>query len=314
MTLGDLIQHLLTHFSPEERELPDADNYPGRTESAIGAINAALQFLFANHASWARRGTHGALLYGPTTTTVTVTEGSTVVSFDTWAERYEGCACKIAGASVENRIRGADNETGEITLELPHDGSTGSASITIWHDSVTLPLEVADVLSPVCIKGASMLAPVPSVTQLPARLARWEEDYGMEFQITRWPSPPTVAESLGTPRRYCVEPYIQSPYAVPRSRLRLWPAPASACLLEARVRYAVPVYRLDSDPNTELPIPHSYAESVLVPVAEKHLIRSPFFINSAARQGIEDAYGNAVTMLRTLNPQTNSGRRFRSAY
>lgn len=314
MNLGDLIQRLLAHFSPEERELPDGSDYPGRTDSAIGAINAALQFLFANHASWARRGTWGALLYGPTTTTVTVTEGSAVVSFDTWADRYQGCACRIAGASVENRIRGVDDETGEITLELPHDGPTGGASITIWHDSITLPLEVADVLTPVCIKGGSMLSPVPSVTHLPARLARWEEDYGMEFNLTRWPEPPTVAESIGSPRRYCVEPFLQTPYAVPRSLLRIWPAPAASSLLEIRVRYAVPVYSLESAPSTELPIPHSYHESILVPVAEKHLTRSPFFINDGARQGIEDAYGSAVNMLRTLNPQTNTGRRFRSAY
>lgn len=314
MTLGDIITRMKTHFSPEERSEPDADAYPERTESAIAAVNAALQFLFANHASWARRGTWGALLYGPTEAAVTVTQGSNVVTFSAWNDRFEGCACKIAGASVENRIRGMDSETGVITLELPHDGETGSTTMTIWHDSVTLPLDIAEVLSPVCIKGASNLVPVQSVTHLPTRVARWEEDYGMEFNITRWPSPPSTAESLGTPRRYCVEPFVQSTFSTPRSRLRVWPAPETAGLLEVRVRYAVPVYRMDSDPNSELPIPHSYHESILVPVAEKHLTRSPFFINSDARQSIEDAYAQAVNMLRTINPQANPGRVFRPAF
>lgn len=313
MTLGDLISRLQTHFSPEERMLPDVGDYPGRSQSALAAINAALQFLFAHHASWARRGTHGVLLHGPTTATVTVTEGSSVIAFAAWQDYFEGCACQITGASVENRIRGIDEETGEITLELPHDGATGTTTLTLWHDSVTLPVEVADVLTPVGIKGGALLAPVPAVTHLPA-YPTYEEDYGAELRVSFYPTAPTVAASAGTPRRYCVEPFLQTPYSAPRSRLRLWPAPGSPCLLETRVRYAVPVYDLDNDPNTELPIPHGYAESVLVPVAEKHLTRSPFFRNDSARQGIEDAYAQAVTMLRSLNPQTNPGRRMRSAY
>ena len=63
MNLGDLITRLQTHFSPEERGLLDGADYPGRTEAAIAAINAAMQFLFSNHAPWARRGTHGFILH-----------------------------------------------------------------------------------------------------------------------------------------------------------------------------------------------------------------------------------------------------------
>ena len=313
MTLGDLINRLQTHFSPEERELPDSGDYPGRSESAIAAVNAAFQFLFANHASWARRGTYGRLLHGPATTGVTVTYDSNVIEFDSWEERYEGCACQISGASTENRIRGYDDYAGEITLELPHDGTTGVASITIWQDSITLPLEIADVLTPVRIKGDHLLAPVPSVNQLTGPLYDWN-DYGAEDRVTRYPAPEDTASTTGIPRRYCIEPFIQTPYSPPRSRLRVFPAPAAPAVLEARVRYAVPVYTLQSDPNSDLPIPHDYTESILVPVAEKHLTRSPFFRNDSARQGIEDAYMAAVNTLRTMNPQSNSGRRMRSAY
>jgi hypothetical protein len=316
MTLGDLISRLQTHFSPEERELPDGSAYPGRTESCIAAINAAMQFLFANHGPWTRRGTHGFLLHAPTTASVAATYGSTGIEFpEGWQDWFEGCACQIQGASTENRLRGIDEETGEITLELPHDGTTGTTTITLYHDSLTLPLEIGEVLAPVCIKGAAMLAPVPSVSHLPGYTVDSWEDYGMEdHRVTRFPSLPRIATTTGIPQRYCVDSHQHTPYSTPRFRLRIFPAPATASLLEARVRYAVPVFRLDSDTNSALPIPHDYAESVLVPVCEKHLTRSPFFRNDSARQGIEDAYAQAVTMLRTLNPQSAPGIRLRSGY
>jgi hypothetical protein len=314
MTLGDLIARLLTHFSPEERELPDDASYPGRTESCIAAINAALQFLFASQAPWTRRATHGFILHAPVTTTVTATYDSTTVTFAAWQDWFEGCACKITGASTENRIRGVDEDTGVITLDLPHDGTTGSASIAIYHDSYTLPIEIGEVLSPVLVKGGGLLAPVPSVNHLPGNTVEGWEDYGMENRTLGWPSIPQISATTGTPLRYCVDPHQHTPYSTPRFRLRFFPAPSSAGMMEARVRYAVPVYSVASDGNGHLPIPHGYAESILVPVAEKHLTRSPFFINTAARQGIEDAYAQSLSMLRSINPQSAPGKHIRSAY
>lgn len=315
MNLGDLITRLQTHFSPEERGLLDGADYPGRTEAAIAAINAAMQFLFSNHAPWARRGTHGFILHAPATAAATVTYGSTVIGFGgAWLDWFEGCACRVSGSSAENRIRGIDPDTNEVTLELPHDGATGSATVTLYHDSLTLPHEIGEVLSPVCIKGASMLAPVPSVTHLPGYSVESWEDYGMQDRVTRLPVLPQVGTTTSTPRRYCVDSHQHTPYSMPAFRLRIFPAPAGTCLLEARVRYAVPIFSLDDNPGSDLPIPHGYAESILVPVAEKHLTRSPFFRNDSARKGIEDAYTQAVTMLRTLNPQSAPGTRLRSAY
>lgn len=315
MTLGDLITRLQTHFSPEERELPDDSEYPGRVGSCIGAINAAMQFLFANHGPWTRRGTHGFILHAPTTDTVAVTYGSTLLTFTAWQDWFEGCACKISGASTENRIRGVDSVTSAITLDLPHDGTTGSVGITIYHDSLTLPLDIGEVLSPVSIKGASMLAPVPSVTHLPGHTVDSWEDYGMEdHRVSRFPTPPAIATSTGVPRRYCVDAHQHTASSTPRFRLRIFPAPSSASMLEARVRYAVPVYTSATATTEELPIPHGYADSILVPVAEKHLTRSPFFRNDSARPGIDDAYTQAVSMLRTTNPQSAPGMRLRSAY
>lgn len=315
MTLGDLINRLQTHFSPEEREMPDSGDFPGRSESCIAAVNAAMQFLFSNHAPWTRKGSHGFILHAPTTVSVTATYGNTILGFGSaWQEWFEGCACKVSGSSAENRIRGRDDDTGEVTLEIPHNGATGSTTVTIYHDSLTLPFEIGEVLAPVCIKGASMLSPVQSVTHLPGYTVDSWEDYGMERRVTSRLSLPDIASTAGTPRRYCVGSHQHTPYSVPRFRLRIFPAPSSSALLEARVRYTVPVFSLDSATNSDLPIPHNYAESILVPVAEKYLTRSPFFRNDSAKQGIEDAYSQAVAMLRTLNPQAAPSLYMRSAY
>jgi len=315
MTLGDLINRLNTNFSPEERETPEDSAYPGRTESCIAAINAAMQFLFSNHAPWARRGTQGFILHSPSTVTAAVTYGSTVIDFgEAWQEWFAGCACRVSSSSQENRIRGIDEDSGEVTLDLPHDGTTGTMSVTIYHDSLTLPFEIGEVLSPVLVKGSSMLSAVPSVSQLPGYTVEGWEDYGMENRVVRSPVIPQIGTTTGSPLRYCVDSHQHTPYSTPQFRLRIFPAPSSAGLLEARVRYAVPVYGVDNDPSASLPIPHGYAESILVPVAEKHLTRSPFFRNDAARQGIEDAYKQAILMLRTINPQSAPGIRMRSAY
>jgi len=313
MTLGSLINRLLTHFAPEEREMPDGSAYPGRMESCIAAVNAAMQFLFTGNAPWTRRGSIGFLLHSPTTTTVTVTQGSTGITFDDWQDWFEGCCIYIAGSSYENRIHGTDPETGEITLTNPHDGNSGTVSATVYQDSLNLPETVSEVLTPVTLKGVAMLTPVPSVNSLPyAHIDT--EDYGFHHHASYRQYPLDISATTGIPQRYCVDSHTQTPYSVPQPRLRIFPAPAAAGMLEARVRYAIPVYDETHELNVDLPIPHNYCESVLVPVSEKYLTRSPFFRNDSARQAIDEAYAQAVNLLRNMNPQAAKGMRLRPVY
>lgn len=306
MTIGTILARLLTHFSPEERTIPDATAYPGRNAAGIGAINGALQELYGSKSPFTRRGTEGYLLYAPSIVSATVTAGSKAISFGgSWNARFAGCTIRIDGASCDNQIV-AETSGGTATMVLPHDGSAGTKSVTVYHDCLAIPSTVAEVLKPVVIKGGPFLTPVPSPANL--RVMRTaEEDYGFDKLV---PNPLNVEVSMqevvGIPQLYCVESYQSDTWAVPSNRLRVFPAPAAQTLVTSRVRYAVPIYST-SDTAKEVPIPLEYVDSILIPVAEQHLTRSEFFRNEAAKPAINAAYQEALRQLASLNPQTSSG-------
>lgn len=308
MTIGTLLNRLLTHFSPEERSVPDSPTYPGRNAAVVQAINSALQELFTN-SIWTRRDTEGFLLYAPTTVSATVTEGSKTVAFDgNWIARFLGCSCRIDGGTIDNRIKSVSGTT--ATMTYPHDGPTGTKDIVIWHDCLTLPSNVAEVLKPVFIKGGPFLSPRPSPASLNAHQTT-EEDYGFDRLVT---VPITheadMATVVGTPQFYTVEEFQSDAYAVPARRLRVYPAPDSQMVLSTRCRYAAPTYGT-TDTTKSVPIPNDYVESILIPVAEHHLTRSEFFRNDPARQSIAQGYQTAIALLQSLNPQNSSGVRIR---
>lgn len=311
MTIATLLARLLTHFSPEERTVPDSVTYPGRNAAAIQAINGALQELFTNSV-WTRRDSEGFLLFAPVTVSVTVTEGSKTVAFGAgWDTRFLGCSCRIGGATVDNRIKSV--ATTDATMIYPHDGPTGAADVIVWCDCLTLAANIAEVLRPVFIRGGPFLSPRPGPASLNAHQTN-EEDYGFDRlvvnPITHEADMDTVA---GMPQFYTVEEFQSDDYAVPIRRLRIYPAPSGQQLLSARVRYAAPNYAA-TDTNKVLPVPNEYVESILIPVAEQHLTRSEFFRNESAKPAIAQSYQTAINLLRSLNPQTSSGVRIRSLY
>lgn len=308
MTLGTIIARLLTHCSPEERNIPDNPIYPGRNAAVVQAVNSALQELFTN-SIWTRRDTEGFLLYAPVTVTATVTAGSKSVDFTgTWQSRFLGCSCRIGNAAADNRIKSVSGST--ATMIYPHDGSSGTVSVTLWHDCVTLPTNVAEVLKPVFIKGGPFLSPRPSPASLNAHQTT-EEDYGFDRLVTVPITHEADMQTVqGTPQFYTVEEFQTDDYAIPIRRLRVYPAPDSQSVLSARVRYAAPNYAT-TDTTKVLPIPDDYVEAILIPVAEHHFTRSEFFRNEPARGAIQQGYQTAVALLQSLNPQNSSGVRIR---
>lgn len=310
MTIGTILARLLTHFSPEERTIPDATAYPGRNAAGIGAINGALQELFGSKSPWTRRGTEGFLLYAPSIVTATVTEGSKTIAFGgSWDARFAGCTIRINGASCDNQVI-AETSGGTATMVLPHDGTSGSQSVTVYHDCLALPSTVAEVLRPVTIKGGPFLSPVPSRASLRVMRSS-EEDYGFDKLV---PNPLNVEvamqEVVGIPQLYCVEQHQSDTWAVPSNRLVVFPAPSAQTLVTARVRYAAPIYAT-TDTSKEVPIPLEYVDSILIPVAEQHLTRCEFFRNEAAKPAIAAAYQEAIRQLQSLSPQTSHGVTFR---
>jgi hypothetical protein len=78
-------------------------------------------------------------------TTAGVTHGSTAMTGIVPSAWMAGCTIQIEGSPVFNRIRkvGAD-----YVLARPYLGSTGTKNVTIWHDNIQLPSDVAAVKGP----------------------------------------------------------------------------------------------------------------------------------------------------------------------
>jgi hypothetical protein len=312
MTLDTLIVRLLTHFPHEERSIPDAAGFAGRNAAALTAVNGALQEIFAK-TPWSRRGTEGFLFSAPATVTATVTAGSKVIDFDAaWLARFVGCTCRVGTSSQDNRIMAAGTGGG-ATLLFPHDGTTGSQSVTVYHDCSTLDATISDVLKPVRIQGGPFLTPRPSPASFVSAQTR-EKDYGFDRHAPL-PTPASLSmdQVVGIPRLYCVEEHQTSQMAVPEKRLSIYPAPEQPTLISARIRYGAPIYD-DPEEEAALPIPQDYVETILIPVAEQHLTRSQFFSNSDSKQAIADAYQDAIALMRTLNPQTSTGTNMRPVF
>jgi len=92
----------------------------------------------------ARRGVY---VQPSTTFTATFTQGSFAItsaspSLATW---MAGCTAQVEGSSVFNRL---EKSGGSWLLTRPYLGTSGSKTVTVWHDSVQLPPDVVSVKDP----------------------------------------------------------------------------------------------------------------------------------------------------------------------
>lgn len=309
MNIAELASALLTHFSPEEREIPDGSNYPGRNATVCSAINAALQEVCGGDSSpWSRVVRRGAILAAPTNIDVTATHGSTtiMVSSAQWTPSMLGCSISLNAATVDNRTKSAVLADGVYTIELtlPFDGPTGTASAMVFGDCIPLAQDVLSVVGKVAV-GRREIAPMAAASS--GYPYRSQQDFGIHRRVMTPPTfPLRVGESLGYPVGFYVdtqfaEESLQSPI-----RILFSPSPAEATMAEYKVALR-PVMVADLTSTAELPIPFEYVESVLLPVALKKLVTSPFLRSGVDPQRITEDYQMAVTLLKRLNPRKRTG-------
>ncbi len=91
MTINECSKALLTYFSPEERSIPDAVDFPDRNAAVKKALNEALQQIFAKSVPWSRGDSRGEWMHAPTVIPITVTRGSTsaTIAAENW-QSYGG--------------------------------------------------------------------------------------------------------------------------------------------------------------------------------------------------------------------------------
>ncbi len=309
MNVSELAATLLTHFSPEEREIPDGSNYPGRNAAICSAINAALQEICGGDSSpWSRVVRRGAILAAPTFIDVTATHGSTTitVSSSQWSPSMLGCSIALNGATVDNRTTGAVLADGVYTIELtlPFDGPTGTAAAKVFGDCVCLGQDVLSVVGKVSV-GRREIGPMAAASS--GYPYRSQQDFGIHKRVMTPPIfPMRVGESLGYPVGFYVDTQFAEEAAQSPIRILFVPAPAEATMAEYKVAIKPPMVT-DLTSADSFPIPFEYVESVLLPVALKKLVTSPFFRSGVDAGRITEDYNMALVLLKRLNPRKRTG-------
>ena len=319
MNILEAVELLIVHFAPEERSIPDSNDYKGRCASVLKAINGALQEFYASGPAWKRKGTRGFMLRAPVTVQASVTHGSDEIDFGlTWQDAFAGCTVAIAGAATDNELLGSESEN---ILLLPHDGPGGTVSVVVLGDCVNLADDVHTVLAPVMIVGGPQLSAVPGKAYLQLRSPS-ETDYGRHLLVPGARiSTDRKSQSTGTPQLYCVETDVEDPYASPVLRLRVSPAPNADIQVTHEARLKVPRFttadlatRTVGQPYPNLPVPHDFAESILLPIAAKRLMESPFFRTGPHTTEIESQYKLARKELEPMAPQSRPAATMRPLY
>lgn len=307
MTITALATQLLTDFSPEERSIPDASPYIGRNTAIESAMNAALQELFGEGSPWIRYDEIGVIINAPTAVTIAVTNGSTSATITGWAAWMAGCTIQITGSDIDNQIR---NASASATLKYPYNGTTGTKTATVYHNSIVVPDTVMRVLDPVRFNRFHISAlPNPDISFIP----RLDQDFGYDQRYQNLPDPARVNDSLGTPIGYHVTTWSPTAEDQPGTRIRIVPTPAAAGSLDYRAMLAPPEI-IDISSTDKLPIPQQFVQSIFYPVARKHLSGCPFFRSSSSADEITRAYQEARRLLERLDPGRNQGRHTRSVY
>lgn len=314
MNLLDAAKSLLIYFPPEMRSIPDDATYPGCCGSVLKAINGALQEFYATGPTWKRKGTRGTILSAPVSVLASVTHGSDEIDFGVdWQDAFAGCTVAIAGAATDNELLGSESAN---TLLLPHDGPSGTVSVLVLGDCVTLAADVFSVLAPVQIVDGPPLSPVPTKGHLQLRSPS-ENDYGRHLLVpSARISTARKSQSTGTPQLYCVEAGIEDPYSAPVMHLRVSPAPNADTTITHEARLKIPVFTIANlTPGTlNIPVPHDYAESIFLPIATKRLVESPFFRQGPHTTEIGNQYQIARTQLEQMAPQSRPAATMRPLY
>jgi hypothetical protein len=197
----------------------------------------------------------------------------------------------------------------QFILKLPYAGASGTHPARLFHDCITLGVDVLEVHEPVKVDGCEIRPLNNSHTQGRPR----RDDYGFRESGPACCPPGRVSSAAAKPRAFHVETYLAGPSAVPTYRLRLMPAPSTASLIEYNVML-VPPKVTDLAATTILPIPFDYVESVFLPFAVKKLRSGPFWRGVVGEDQVQSDYINALGILNESEPQRRSGIKFHFPY
>jgi len=278
-------------------------------------LNACLQDIWAKGPAWLREGSIGAILNGPTPTTLgALTQGSNAwTGADTlpaWAFRN---TVRIAGEPHDNQILSKARKE----FVVPIMGANRAGVGTVYGDSFKLPAYAQSVLR-VIIPDKYQLNPVPEASAL-MRHGRYgyRLDYGSEFEYKTITTKLDVRE----PTHFRIEahrPISPTGYQTTfEYHIRVVPLPPGPTPIQIDLEFGPPRYEtISSLPGAEdeIPLPNNYAESILLPMVRARFSTWPHFNQPDLIQVLMGDAQAAMRQLEHLRPQRNSGARLRPSY
>ena len=274
MTTLQLAQRLtrnLTHG--DVRTLP-ADE----AQRVLDAINTGLAEYVELLPEIRRAEPHLATLNGPFSKTLTCTNGSPTVVFDSFAEQKAHLGNTVQVGTDSGRYQ---RLVAENTLLATHNGPTGATSLTLYSDSVLFgPYDDSVSGELILMEGNSRHR------MMPGRPREW---HGWQPQ----------ALELGLPRYWWMEALsgmtvLDSPLFV----LRVWPVPATAYDVTYNLRlFPTAVSMIDLLTPRQLPV-LAVEEAHLVNICMLGMLTSKLWHEDVSKADVRTDYERAIAAMK----------------
>ncbi len=279
---------------------------PNDLGDVVAAINGALQEMWEEAPTAMRYQRMGTFLRGPTSLSLDLTQYSKAVVIPGFEPWMIGCSLRIGGEALENEIR---SET-ELAREYLGGTATGVPAV-VFHDCITPPAEVREIVDPVEIPQTRRLTPAGSREEFYGydQATVGGDDYG---QV--WVKLQGQAKFPAQPWAYFVDTDYQDGAKI---RLRVAPLPDGDYPIQYGARLRAPVVTEEDVwvcggpvPERYLPIPNGWDEAVLLPMALQRFSAHPFFGsgNPLAAPEMARQYSRALKMVRGVSPSRSSTR------
>ena len=212
----------------------------------------------------------------PAAATLSLTNGSTLVTGFTFESKYVGSFVKIGDAFY--RLASVSGVT--YNLLQPWSGTTGDHAATVYYNAVALPGTATKVLGVPSLLGVGPLGPMP----FPEDEVQLRSTPSFDFQARSGRVPfaysrprfdPSLITDVGDPRYYHVDSGAMGATFATGSRFHLYPLPGSVFTIEARTN-VVPVAL--SGATDEPVLPHDdvdIAGAIMTPFMFERLLKHP---------------------------------------
>ena len=289
MTTLQLAQRLVRNLThPDLATLPVAGAL-----DVQDAINSGLQELWRNLPATYRTQTISGTLRAPETIAVSLTAkyARTLTTPAFSAAHDRGCTVRVSDDPRDNEVTGPD------TLRDDFLGSTLTGSAALWHDAFQLYDPIERVVS------AVRLYRTDGTWHTLGRVASHRDGGGSGAWYAGWMGGGAVqhiARQAGTPSVYLLESAGVDQHADSEFYFKVYPMPEVDFIVRFEAEVAPRHISLANITSraVDLPVRETLTNSVLVPLCEAALARSPLWGNKTLG-AVQDAADRALRTLRT---------------